>query len=610
MQISEIIKQVEDKPYSAFFYTPPYYKAAVSYLLKSASEIINIYGSDDLEVGLDAVQKHIDKNLTGYGVLDYEAGYLFSSKLIQLNKSSDPLIRFVFFEDEEVKKIKSEKIDLEFKKGNEFSVNSYKLNTTKSQFITGINKIKKRIAAGDTYQVNYTVKGKFDFKGSLSSLFSKLAFNQSAKYTSIINLRRQFVLSFSPELFFETNWKKIKTKPMKGTASRGIIPADDAIQKYDLENSKKDKAENVMIVDLLRNDLGRISQTGSVKVKKLFEVETYESVYQMVSSISSTLEKRSTMKSILKNIYPCGSITGAPKISTMQIINSLEKEQRGIYTGSIGLLTKEKAIFNVAIRTITIQKNSKKGELGLGSGVVWDSDPEKEFIETNLKSKFLTEPDEHFEIFETMLVRNGDVVFLKEHFQRMKAASGYFLFNFNEKRMRKEIRKVLSNIENQKKYKLKINLNKTGKIKTHLKEIVSDQSEIKIILSASRTNSQNKFQYFKTTNRKLYDQEFGFYHSKGFFDVIYLNERGELTEGTRTNIFINQGSMTITPSLRSGILPGIYRKYLLKQNTNIKERSVTIQDLISAEEIILTNSVRGEVKVDKLYLDQTEFMTF
>ena len=285
-----------------------------------------------------------------------------------------------------------------------YKIKNFKLNTSKNEFTKSISKIKSYIEEGDTYQVNYTIKGKFDFEGSYSGLFSNLVFNQSAQYIAVINNNGKIIISLSPEMFFEIKGRKIISKPMKGTARRGIDHSNDEFIKYELERSEKNRAENVMIVDLIRNDLGRVSEYGSVKVKNIFEVEKYESVYQMVSTVESKLKKNVKLSDILKNIYPCGSITGAPKIRTMEIINELEKEKRGIYTGSIGLIRKNKITFNVPIRTLTIDKKSNKGEIGLGSGIVWDSIAEEEYEETKLKGKFLTEPNKPFEIIETMKI--------------------------------------------------------------------------------------------------------------------------------------------------------------------------------------------------------------
>jgi para-aminobenzoate synthetase/4-amino-4-deoxychorismate lyase len=396
---------------------------------------------------------------------------------------------------------------------------------------------------------------------------------------------------------------------MKGTSRRGIDLSSDTLIKYQLETSDKNRAENVMIVDMIRNDLGRISEYGSVKAKNLFEVEKYESVYQMVSTIESKLKKKVKLSDVLNNIFPCGSITGAPKIRTLEIIRELEKEDRGIYTGAIGLIRKNKMTFNVPIRTLCIDKKTGKGEIGLGSGIVWDSIAEEEYEETKLKSNFLTHPLKSFEIFETMLVINGKIFLLEEHLERMQQAAEYFLFCFDKKKIRSHLERIV-NTADHKKHRLRISISKSGKITYEQNPLPENEENIKVIISKNRVDSKNKFQYFKTTNRNLYDREHKKYSSKGFFDVIYLNKHGELAEGAITNIFVYKNHVISTPPLNSGILSGVYRKYLLNSNLMIRERKLYIEDLLEADKIVLTNSVRGQVIVSKLFIDENEFIDY
>ncbi|MEP0862759.1 MAG: aminodeoxychorismate synthase component I [Ignavibacterium sp.] len=608
MKISEILNRVLSNPYSAFFYTPPIYPNAKSFLFDKPSEILTIYGLNDFEPMLTKADKKIAKNLFGYVTLNYELGYLFEQRLHKFLREDKPLAHLIFFNDKNVKEIKSDSIKLSAEIN--FKVSDFHLNTSKTEYINSIRKIKKYIAEGDTYQINYTVKGKFNFEGDIASFFSNLIFNQSAKYIAIINLVDEIIISISPELFFETNMRNIITKPMKGTITRGVSYQDDQMKKHELENSIKNQAENVMIVDLLRNDLGRICEFGSVQTTKLFEIEKYESLYQMISTVKGKLRKSVKFSDIIKNIFPCGSVTGAPKIRTMEIIRELEKEERGIYTGAIGLMLGKNLVFNVAIRTIQFDSEMKKGTIGLGSGVVWDSKPDKEYNEVLLKSNFLIKPEPYFEIFETARVENGEVTFLNDHLQRMKQAADYFLFNYDENKILKKINNELKKLDANKVYRLKIILNKTGKVELQIQEFTQKKSVIKIILSKNKINSLNKFQYFKTTNRKLYDEEYNHYKAKGFFDVIYLNENENVAEGSITNIFIRKGNVITTPTVQCGILSGIYRKYFIRTHPETKEKRISLDDLITADEIILTNSLRGLVKVDEFYLNEKEYIVY
>jgi len=607
MKISEIVNKVTSTLNAAFFYTPPIYGKSDSYLFLKPKEIVVIKSLRNLNQKLERIDELIEKGFYGYSLMNYEAGYLFEKTLNKFLPKNENLIQFFFYDKKNIHRIKS--FELDFDESEKYKIKNFKLNTSKNEFTKSICKIKSYIEEGDTYQVNYTIKGKFDFEGSYTGLFSNLVFNQSAHYIAVINNTDKVIISLSPEMFFEMKVRKIISKPMKGTARRGIDHSNDAFIKYELERSEKNRAENVMIVDLIRNDLGRISEYGSVKVNKLFEVEKYESVYQMVSTIESKLRKNIKISDVLRNIFPCGSITGAPKISTMEIINGLEKEERGIYTGGIGLIGKKRITFSVPIRTLMIDKKSKKGEIGLGSGIVWDSIAEEEYEETKLKGKFLTNPIKPFEIIETMRIENGKIFLLDEHLDRMEKTADYFLFCFNNKKIKSYLYNII--IGNKKNsYRLRIALDKYGNLSHKVSEIPQLSNEVKIIISKNKIISKNRFQFFKTTNRSLYNREYKKYSSKGFVDVIYFNERGELAEGAITNIFIYKNDIISSPPLNAGILPGVYRKHYLKNNSGIRERRLHLEDLLEADKIVLTNSVRCEVVVNKLFLDENEFIEF
>ena len=394
---------------------------------------------------------------------------------------------------------------------------------------------------------------------------------------------------------------------MKGTISRGINIREDDFQKYKLEKSEKDNAENLMIVDLLRNDLGRISEYGTVKVKELFKIEKYESLFQMISTVSSKLRKNVKLPEIIENIFPCGSITGAPKIRTMEIIHSLENERRGIYTGAIGIVEKDKSVFNVAIRTIEIDKQGN-GEIGLGSGIVWDSEPEREYEETMLKSSFLLNARNEFHLFETMRYENDEIYQLVAHIDRLKKAAEYFLFCFNETVIKRKLQIAVNELKDKK--RINLVLNKWGDIITKVKDYPATPVEIKIIVSEKKVSSGNMYQYFKTDKRDLYNLETERYSAEGFFDVIFLNEKGQLTEGAISNIFVKREGQWITPAVSCGLLPGIERKQWLAGDMNATEGILYLEDLLNCEEIVLTNSLRGRTVVHKLFLNSIEFRIF
>lgn len=596
MNIKQILQFVERNENSAFFYTPNYY-GGKSYFFPNVSSVLSSTSPEDIQRLFFEVDERRENGEFGFALLPYELGYLFEDRLKEFATANIEPVRFFFSNKKDVSEINCE--DLDFSGMEDLitattPVENFKLNISKEEFIDSINKIKNYIREGDTYQVNYTVKVKFNFNSSIAGLFALLIYNQSAKYSCIINLGDKFILSISPELFFEVDRDKIIVKPMKGTIPRGKNIREDVRNKNTLELSKKDSAENIMIVDLLRNDLGRISEFNSVKPESIFEIEKYESVFQMVSTVSAKLKKNSFAE-IIRNLFPCGSITGAPKIRTMRIIHELEKCERGVYTGAIGLIGKDFLKFNVPIRTLEIDKNGD-GQVGLGSGVVWDSNAEAEYEETLTKGKFIYNPTPYFELIETMKFEGGEIFLLDKHLRRLRLAADFFLFKYDERIILSEIKNLIRKLSSDTNYKIRLTLNKWGAINITFEKLGQYSEEVKVIISKERIDSSDKFIYFKTTNRNLYDSQYSVYSKLGYADVLFLNENDELTEGAITNLFLKIDGQWFTPDLDSGLLNGTYREYFM-ENNNCKERKLFKSDLFSAQEIVITNSVRGEMKV-------------
>ena len=603
--ILKILDFVVAQENSAFFYTPLNSGNEKCYLFKKPALSIGCENIDEIHKTLNDIEHLAKKYEFAYGSITYEAGYFFEDKLKSLLKGkNNQFIKFNFFNSDEVEVVPTKLIH--FKNiqnifNEKFEITKLELNETQAEYEKKIEKIKKYISKGDTYQVNYTLKAKFGFNGKVSNLITHLLFKQSASYTSIINDVDNFIISISPELFFKTGGNKIISKPMKGTIKRGINLIDDYSKNEQLKSSKKDKAENIMIVDLLRNDIGKLSKFNSVLAFPLCEIEKYETLYQMTSTVSGELKSKSFSK-IIKNLFPCGSITGAPKIRTMQIINELENEKRGIYTGTIGIIQKNDFTFNIPIRTILLNKLTQNGEVGLGSGITWDSNAKSEFEETKLKSEFLVNKAQYFELIETMLIENGEIFLLENHINRLKQSSEYFLFYLDELKLRKILNSIVSGLKSQNKFKLKLLLTKWGEIKFNLEHINKQKFFGRIAISEHRINSQNKFQYFKTTNRNLYDSELKRWQKKGFDDVIFLNENGYVTEGAITNIMFEHKSKMITPPISDGLLNGCYRKYLLSKDKNIVEKSFGVDELYKAQKVIIYNSVRKENEIKEIFI--------
>ena len=495
-------------------------------------------------------------------------------------------------------------------------------NMEEQEYCRAINRILEYIAAGDTYQVNYTFKFFFDFKGSVPLFYRDLRRSQPVPYGCFIKNDQQYVLSFSPELFFRVNHdQQIHARPMKGTLKRGRSSEEDISQANLLRNDEKNRSENVMIVDLLRNDLSRLVDAtggGQVNVSSLFDVERYRSVFQMTSSIVADRLRgdRVTPAELLKALFPCGSVTGAPKIRTMQIIEELEKQPRGIYTGAIGYFGPQgESVFNVPIRTVVI--NDGKGEMGIGSGIVADSSPEDEWQECLLKAKFLTHPLPEFELIETMLYHPHEgFVALEEHLVRMKDSAAYFNIAFPETTLREKLAEAAAEFAEGEYRRVRITLSVSGELaiaergcdpphQFHLPDPASAwQGEpVRITFSPEPTNSADPWLYHKTSQRGLYNETYEQVRSQGLFDALFLNERGEVTEGCITNVFTLIDGKYYTPPLASGLLNGTMRRRLLQTQNSVAvhERILLREDIIKADALFVCNAVRGVVQA-KLHL--------
>lgn len=469
----------------------------------------------------------------------------------------------------------------------------------KDTYVRDINAVREAIARGDTYQVNYTFKHKFDFDGNSEDLFFNLCMKQSASYAAFIRCLDRDILSLSPELFFQRNSGSVVVKPMKGTIQRGINNADDIRNADELHNSIKNRAENIMIVDLLRNDLGRISEAGSVRVEKLYEIEKYETLFQMTSTIRSSLKADVKWFEFFKSMFPCGSVTGAPKINTMRIIDRLEKEPRGVYTGSIGYIAPDNtSVFNVAIRTVVLDRIGKSGEMGIGSGIVYDSDPYSEFDECLLKADFLTRQYTDFQLIETMLWQNGEYYLLDLHLERLEDSARYFQFDYEKDRIIHVLACEAEAFPNNAKYRVRLLLHGDGTITVSSTKLDDEDSQPKrVMFSTTRTDPDNRFLYHKTTNRELYNSEFQKARADGYYDVLFLNTRGEVTEGAISNIFIKNKGKFYTPAMKCGLLDGVFRRHLFETDVSLEEKILSESDVLNAEKLYLANSVRGMVEV-------------
>jgi para-aminobenzoate synthetase/4-amino-4-deoxychorismate lyase len=455
---------------------------------------------------------------------------------------------------------------------------------SREEYDESVSRIRELIAAGDTYQVNYSFPLTASFKGDAFAWYQDLCVAQGAQYSVYLDLGHYKVLCLSPELFFERRGDHVVTKPMKGTVRRGRWLAEDRELAQWLANSAKDRAENVMIVDLLRNDLGKVSIPGSVRVSSLFDLERFETVWQMTSTVESTLRDGTTLVDLMGALFPCGSITGAPKIRTMQIIRELERFPRGAYTGAIGLLKPGGAcVFNVAIRTVVLDTETGVATFGVGGGVTIDSTAEREYEECLVKSRFLRSKPVVFQLFESILLEDGEYFLLEEHVARLRDSAEYFGFTFDGTQINADLERIA--IENPRgSLKVRVMLSRDGRIEAQVTpvELLGELSRVE--LAREPVDSSDRFLYHKTTRRP------------GGDGLVFWNERGEITESSIANVVVPIDGGLYTPPRESGLLAGVFRNNFLAKG-KIKERVITIDEFQNAQEFFLINSIRKWIRM-------------
>jgi para-aminobenzoate synthetase/4-amino-4-deoxychorismate lyase len=468
---------------------------------------------------------------------------------------------------------------------------------TEPQYAERIAAIHEWIRAGDVYQLNFTAPIHIKAQGSQASLYQRLRSRQPAPYGAFLHTQpNRRILSFSPEIFFrlEDNGlsRRIVTRPMKGTALRGRTTGEDRNQSEWLSNDPKNRAENVMIVDLLRNDLGRLCEYGSVRAENLFAVERYPTLWQMTSTVIGELRPEAGFQQIFQALFPCGSITGAPKVRAMQLLAEIEPQPRGIYTGAIGFFSKHESVFNVAIRTLELDGSS--GTMGIGSGIVSDSDPASEFRECLLKAQFLTRSSNSFSLVETLLW-NGDYPLIEFHLDRLEDSAGYFGFPCDRAGAKAALVTYAESFAGLKPRKVRLLLSPDGAlhIENELLPETSITRPLRVRIASQHTDPQDDLLFHKTTHRLLYAEAFKAATQAGFDDVLFLNLRGEITEGAIHNIFIEKDSRLLTPPVESGLLAGVHRRHLLETRSDVSERVLHLEDLREADAIYLSNAVRG-----------------
>lgn len=452
-----------------------------------------------------------------------------------------------------------------------------------------VARIREYIASGDCYQVNYTFAMSGAFSGDPLALYRSIARRQGSSFNACIDTGRFAIISASPELFFSLQDGVIRTRPMKGTAQRGRWLEEDARQRSALKASSKERAENLMIVDLLRSDLGMIAATGSVTVESLFDVETYPTLHQMTSTVSAVVKNGVGLAGIFTALFPCGSITGAPKRRSMEIISQLEKAPRGVYCGAIGYVAPGgEAIFSVAIRTLLLDRQEQTLSLGLGSGITTDSNAEEEYRECLTKADFFFKTAAEFCLVETLRLENGCYTLLQRHLERLASSAVFFGFSLDLARVTEELARHAA--DNGSLQKVRLLLAVDGAITLTAEPLTDSDDPVLIAISRVPVDSSDTFRYHKTTRRELLDSARD--ERSDVAEVIFLNERGELTEGSYHNLLLRIDGQLLTPKRESGLLAGVMREELIDRG-EVVEATLFPADMLKAEEIWLINSVRG-----------------
>ncbi|MBU3583079.1 chorismate-binding protein [Polynucleobacter sp. 15G-AUS-farblos] len=572
-------------------------------------------GNDEQDQGaiqdcLTELDAALSKGQHLVAIFSYELGRLFQHLPKRASSTTHPLMQAWAFQSHQA--LSKDQVDALianklFQLSDEERIAGV-LDVTESitnvQFSQDIAKIQEYIRSGDTYQINHTYRITGQTYGSPLALYSRLRERQPGRFGAYIKQDRQFILSQSPELFIQKNGAILKAMPMKGTASALSSGASA------LSEDPKNQAENVMIVDLLRNDLSRISLPGTVQVPKLFEVARHGDVLQMTSTVQGEIKPKTSLYAILQAVFPCGSVTGAPKKRSMEIIQELEPFDRGYYCGALGWLDPNGDFaFSVPIRTVEIEENAQSQSshftLGIGAGITIDSDAQQEWEECQIKAAFLKELPSSTGLFETIAVIEGLPQRVTAHLDRIESSARSLSIPFQRKDAEQHLSMFCSSLDPHQIFRVRFDLSNTGQMSCSSGVLESLEQPVKIfwakdILPSNTVMfSGDPLLQHKVSKRHLYDAAWKAAVQLGGFDALFNNEQGFVTEGGRTSIFIRlpNSDEWLTPPVSAGLLPGVMRAALLTNpQMNAREANLTIKDVSMASEIMLSNALRGAIK--------------
>lgn len=531
---------------------------------------------------LSTVERAVAAGGHAAGFLAYEAAPAFDTALAVRPDSGFPLAWFGIYAAPEV-------IELPPMTAIDSDAIAWQVSVNANAYRAAISRIKEHIAAGDTYQVNYTVRLQAPYTDDPWPLFLRMVRAQGHGYGAWINAGPWTICCASPELFFQLEGQKLVMRPMKGTAARGLGSAADAQQAADLCASPKERAENLMIVDMARNDLGRIAKTGSVTVNPLCVAERYPTVWQLTSTVRGTTTASFT--EILAALFPAASITGAPKVRTMRIIADLETASRRIYTGSIGYMAPgRRAQFNVAIRTVLVNRMHQTAEYGMGGGIIWDSTAEAEWQECLVKARVLTAITPAFDLLETLAWQpDNGYVLIEAHLVRLAASAAYFGRTLNPAMIRHTLMAAVAHQPTQPQ-RVRLRVPADGIPVVEVQPLVPLPEPYRVAWATQPVNPCDPWLYHKTTHRRVYEEAQA--AAPAADDVLLFNTRNELTESCIANIIVEIEGRLVTPPVACGLLPGTLREHLLAKGI-VSERIITRAELHPNTRIFLANAVRG-----------------
>jgi para-aminobenzoate synthetase/4-amino-4-deoxychorismate lyase len=568
-------------------------------LFLEPERIIEVFEPADVRAALGEIGRAVEAGFYAAGYFSYELGYFLEPKLAPIapQNRAVPLLWFGLFREPGTLLGKEpEKWLAENEQGRAYA-GPLRFSEDRESYRTKFATVQEYIRAGDVYQINLTFPAMFSFLGDPLALYARMRPRSSAGHGAYIFDGTRDILSFSPELFFSIEKGTVTAQPMKGTAPRGADAATDCELRTGLAMSEKDRAENLMIVDLIRNDFGRLAEIGSVRTEGLFSVETYPTVHQMISTVKADFRPGVSVEALLGGVFPCGSVTGAPKIRAMEIIRELEPEPRGIYCGAIGCFAPDgTATFNVSIRTLTITGN--EGVLGIGSGVVADSRAEDEYDECLLKAQYYSENRQAIGLIESMRFEPGEGILLRAyHLARLRSSAEALGISFDEIATTRAMDEAVAGETSPQRVRLTLSEDGVFDVSKTALQATAGEHVWTFVVSEHRLRGGDRLARHKTNWRLLYDSERASANASGIDEVLYLNDREELVEGSAANVFLRLGGKLRTPPLSVGALDGCLRRSLLAKG-ECEEANLTLSDLNRADEIYFGNSVRGLVRAE------------